>query len=474
MTRRGVDSAPVPICRSTARAQSPTAMTHQTPASLLARAAVACLCATGVLHAAEPKVSTARSRSEDFSFRDVPPPALNDAGSKAKVSVVAGTLDRNGAGVEALTDGKVPTQADEPRRNVFFAPGEAGGRLVFDLGEAKSVTAIASFSWHPESRAAQRYTVWGSASADAAGATEPTPEALAKAGWTLVGKVDTSRQRPGQHAARLSAAADKEPLGNFRHLLFDVSPNPDPRGFGQTFYGEIDIETSADTALERLKPAPKQLTEFEAEDKAFKIVLDSTASPDLLPWFKDTAVPVLMKWYPKVRELICLPGQTPDAPKVFEIELREGQLMGRDGIPAYASGPRMTVSSKFMRDHMKGEAVGCLIHEMVHVVQFGNGKRAHRSAPSWLLEGATDYIRWFLFEPESNGAVIRNPDRVHHDDSYRTTANFIDWVTRTHTKDLVQKIHIALHQGYKTEDWKTWTGKPVEELETEWKAALRK
>ena len=419
------------------------------------------------------KVSTARSASDDFAFEGIPSPAVNDTGSKARISVVAGTLDRNGATVEALKDGRVPGNADDPKRNVFFAPGDKGGRLLIDLGEVRAVTALATFSWHPESRAAQRYTAWVAEKANEEALADADAEALAKQGWKPLGTVDTSSLQPGQHAARLAAEKTGDPMGMFRFVLLEVSPNPDPRGFGQTFFSEIDVETAADTQVERLKPAPKQITEFPFEDKAFKIVLDSTASPDLLPWFKETAIPVLMKWYPKVTELIHIEGQTPDAPKVFHIELTEGKLLNRDGIPAFASGPKMTVSSKFMRDHMKDEAVGCLVHEMVHVVQFGKGKRAHRSAPSWLLEGATDYIRWFLFEPESKGAVIRDPDRVHYNDSYRTTANFIDWATRKYARDLVQKIHIALHQGYKVDDWKTWTGKPVEELEAEWKADLK-
>ncbi len=443
------------------------------PSSAWPLVALASLLVSSAVAADGAKVTVARSKTDDFAFEGIPAPALNDSGAKAKVSVAAGTLDRNGAALEALNDGKLPGQADDPRRNVFFAPGEKGGRLLIDLGEARPVTALVTYSWHPDSRAAQRYTAWATEKATVDGLAEATAETLSSQGWKSLGKVDTSALPPGQHAARLAAEKAGDPLGTYRYILLDVSPNPDPRGFGQTFYGEIDVETAADTQIERLKPAPKQITEFPFEDKAFKIVLDSTASHDLLPWFKDTAIPVLMKWYPKVTELIHIEGQTPDAPKIFQIELTEGRLLNRDGIPAFASGPKMTVSSKFMRDHMKDEAVGCLVHEMVHVVQFGSGKRAHRSAPSWLLEGATDYIRWFLFEPESKGAVIRNPDRVHYNDSYRNTANFIDWATRKYTKDLVQKIHIALHQGYKPDDWKTWTGKPVEELEAEWKADLK-
>jgi hypothetical protein len=109
---------------------------------------------------------------------------------------------------------------------------------------------------------------------------------------------------------------------------------------------------------------------------------------------------------------------------------------------------------------------------MVHIVQFGAGRRAHRSVPAWFLEGATDYIRWFLFEPEKNGATIRQPDRVRHNDSYRVTANFFDWVIRNHSPDLLAKAHVAIHKGYSDDLWEQWTGKPVAELEAAWKKDL--
>lgn len=215
--------------------------------------------------------------------------------------------------------------------------------------------------------------------------------------------------------------------------------------------------------------AKKIITEFKS--RGVRITLDSTASPDLLPWFRKTAIPAMLKWYPKVVKLIVVPGETPPAPTAFQIELREGQIIpGHDGIPGFASGDRIVVSSKFMREQMEGEALGCLIHEMVHIVQFGAGQRAHQSVPSWFYEGATDYIRWFLFEPEKKGAVIRNPDLVRYNDSYRVTANFMDWVMRNYTEDLLAKSHIAIHKGYSDALWEEWTGKPVTELEAEWKA----
>ena len=46
------------------------------------------------------------------------------------------------------------------------------------------------------------------------------------------------------------------------------------------------------------------------------------------------------------------------------------------------------------------------MHELVHVVQ-----QYRRRPPGWLVEGIPDYIRWYLYEPQSRGAEI-SPPRV--------------------------------------------------------------
>jgi hypothetical protein len=72
--------------------------------------------------------------------------------------------------------------------------------------------------------------------------------------------------------------------------------------------------------------------------------------------------------------------------------------------------------------------VGSIVHEMVHVVQqYGDYRE-----PSWVVEGLPIYIRFYLFEPEVRGADItpRVANRVRYDDSYRITANFLNWVVK--------------------------------------------
>jgi hypothetical protein len=146
--------------------------------------------------------------------------------------------------------------------------------------------------------------------------------------------------------------------------------------------------------------------------------------------------------------------------------------------PASAGGGRINMNSGWFRRELQREARGSVVHEMVHVVQnYGRGRRRNPSAvrtPGWLVEGMADYIRWFLYEPETRGAEItaRNLDRARYNASYRITGNFLDWVTRQYDQDLVGKLNAAAREGdYSEELWKDATGKKLEELGIEWKKA---
>lgn len=405
-----------------------------------------------------------------FKLGAIPPPAIDDLAAVARLKLVSGRMDPNSGVLEVLADGKLPGGDDEPRSNFFFANSREPSRLTIDLEKPATVRGVTTYSWHRDSRAGQRYRLYGADGAAASFMAAPNAGANpADAGWTLLGKVDTSEKGGGQHAVGIFGRNGR-PLGTFRHLLLEVFPNEDSRGFGNTFFSEIDVIAADDSAPCRTDSVGRMVFEREG----IQITLDATASPDLLPWFREKAVPAMLEWYPKIARLIEIPDKTPPAPKEFRIELREGRILpGRDGIPGYASGDRIVVSSKFMRDQLHGEALGCLIHEMVHIIQFGSGRGAHRSVPSWFSEGATDYIRWFLFEPEKNGAVIHQPDRARYHDSYRVTANFIDWVIRNHAPDLLARAHVAIQAGYSDDLWTEWTGKTVAELESEWKADLK-
>ena len=102
-----------------------------------------------------------------FRFEKVPAPRRQDAAAKATFSLIDGRPDANGAGLEALHDGLLPTEEDEPPANFFFRAGSRGGRIGVDLGAALEVGAVNTYSWHPGGRGPQVYTLYGSAGTNA-------------------------------------------------------------------------------------------------------------------------------------------------------------------------------------------------------------------------------------------------------------------------------------------------------------------
>ena len=81
-----------------------------------------------------------------FAFTKIASPATNDLGTTAKWQILKGQPDRNGAGLTALHDGKVPAGDDEPRRNFFFASSTNRGLIHVDLGKIEELERITSYS----------------------------------------------------------------------------------------------------------------------------------------------------------------------------------------------------------------------------------------------------------------------------------------------------------------------------------------
>src|SRR5690349_16618618 len=161
--------------------------------------------------------------NREFKFRDVPSPAINDAAATAKLKLIDGELDPNGAALTALTDGRLPTDEDEPGANVFFNTGSSGGRFRMDLGKSMDIAQINSYSWHPNTRGPQLYKLY------AAEGTEPglnlDPKRgvdPATVGWKFIALVNTLPQQGedgGQYGVSVRDASGS--LGKYRYLLFD-------------------------------------------------------------------------------------------------------------------------------------------------------------------------------------------------------------------------------------------------------------
>jgi hypothetical protein len=409
--------------------------------------------------------------SGDFSFANVPRPRRADAGATAKLTLVDGQRDGNGAALEALVDGRLPTEDDEPGANFFFAANTDGGRLLLDLGRKVTVGQVNTFSWHPSGRGPQVYELYASdGTADGFNAQPRRGTDPVAVGWQRVARVNTrpaSGERGGQYG--VSLAGSDGPLGQWRYLLFDVARTDSGDAFANTFFSEFDVVEHGAPAEPEPSPATGGRETFATEDGKYRFTFVTTDAPDLAEWARTELKPVVLAWYPKL--VAMLPSEGYTAPDQVTLVFRGG--MG--GTPASASGARVNCNREWFRNNLRGEARGSVVHELVHVVQqYG---RAPRNAPrpGWLVEGIADYVRWFRYEPETRGAEItrRNLERARYDASYRVTGNFLNWVSGKYDSNLVTQLNAALRQGTYTEEmWQKRTGHTVQELGTEWRAAL--
>jgi len=190
----------------------------------------------------------------------------------------------------------------------------------------------------------------------------------------------------------------------------------------------------------------------------YNYVVDTSAAPELDQWMRTKMLPTVRKWYPKLVEMF--PSEGWEASKTVTLNFNAAE----DTPPAYAVGNVVTFGRKWITGNP--EEVGCGIHEIFHVVQDD-----YCDASGWLEEGIADYVRWYLFEPESHGCDMDlSSDEVHYDCGYRESANFLDFVERK-CPGTVRELNALCRQGKYDEAsyWKKRTGKDVKELEAEWK-----
>jgi hypothetical protein len=403
-----------------------------------------------------------------FKFTTVAAPLRGDAAAKATFTIVDGERDPSGGDLARLNDGAWPNGDDQPGSNFFFRAGDDGGRIVADLGSVIEVKQVNTYSWHRGTRGPQVYRLYASDgnSADFNAAPKRNVDPL-KAGWKLIGTVDTrpkDKAPGGQYGVAISDSGGS--LGKARYFLFDISRTEDTDNFGNTFFSEIDI---LDKNAGEIVEAPL-VESVETDGGAYRFTVDTTEAPDLTEWSKKELIPVMKKWYPLIVSMLPSEGFTP--PRTFSITFTNSYR----GVAA-TGGNRIECSPAWYRQNLKTEAIGSIVHELVHVVQqYGRARRSGGSRPpGWLVEGIPDYIRWYLYEPQSRGAEIspKNAARARHDASYRVSANFINWVIAKYDKDLIKELNAAMREGrYAPEIWKERTGKPVEELAEEWKKSL--
>lgn len=405
-----------------------------------------------------------RQATSEFKLPETPPVSAEDAGNIASAKLVAGTQDFNSGPLRVLFDGAVPQHQDEPQSN-FFLAGNDPGKLLIDIGREVELRQFNTYSWHPFLRGPQVYTLYGY-TGPVAGDEEPTvSENLedAASGWAQIAEVDTRRKfadAGGQYGVSVRAANDGV-IGKYRYLLMAISSTDDRRRDSQTFYSEIDI---VDGQTYEKKKNVRQVDVLDIDGK-YQISFDTTEVPEVRGWVDDVLKPICKEWYPKIARM--LPSEGYEAPDSFTIYFHKDM----SGV-ANASGRRINCAGPWFLRNLNGEAPGSVVHEMVHIVQQYSGRRGRNRNPGWMVEGVADYIRWFLYEPEKN-RPRPNPRRANYDDSYRTTAAFLNFVMNQYDKKLVEKMNVAMREGrYSDSLWTEITGKNPDVLWDEYVKTL--
>jgi hypothetical protein len=220
----------------------------------------------GSVARAEVKVVTERNQGDqatsEFKFKQVPSPAKTSAATKATFSIIDGEKDGASAELDALHDGKLPSEEDEPDSNFFFNADTDGGSIVIDLGSVIDIKQINTYSWHPNTRGPQIYTLYA-ADGSAPGFTASPKKDVdpTTVGWKLITKVDTKPKGDeigGQYGVSISDTNGS--LGKFRYLLMVITKTEGDDGFGNTFYSEICVidnnEKPAAPAVPAVPAAP--------------------------------------------------------------------------------------------------------------------------------------------------------------------------------------------------------------------------
>ena len=206
-----------------------------------------------------------------------------------------------------------------------------------------------------------------------------------------------------------------------------------------------------------------------------KLVFDTSKAPDLRQWTEGKFAPTMREWVVKLTDIMASDGWTPPKEILFRFVVEP--LKSATNAPAWASTWKNTVNLRidWFRENLNGEALGCTIHELTHIMQDYWSKGQNKdNCPSWASEGYADYIRWILFEPEADGCgyVRKNIKKYHYNDSYRVTAHFFGFV-ESRCPGTMKKLNAALrdHTFDNGKFWQATTGKSAEELESDWKAA---
>ena len=159
-----------------------------------------------------------------------------------------------------------------------------------------------------------------------------------------------------------------------------------------------------------------------------EFIVDTADAPEMKEWAEKVAREC-ERWYPMINDELQSDGYKP--PTEVKLALKSSY----DGVAAASDG-EIVGSVRYFKTHP--DDVGAMFHETTHIVQ----NYQHGDNPGWLVEGISDYLRFFKYEPGKLGTI--NAANAHYNDAYRTSAAFLAFVSEKYDKELVKKLN-AIH-----------------------------
>lgn len=181
----------------------------------------------------------------------------------------------------ALVDGKLGKGFGP-----VFANGVSNGAYKMDLGSVKAVSAINSWSVAMGQRGTQKVTLYGS------DASKDPGWDLNK--WSVIGSIDTSGSAGKVYTAASLRAASGKALGDFRWVLWSVSPVTTAGGGENTSFQELGVElvgNQPNSVPQSANAFPGEKSNFKGYDRyniktekgSFSVICPKQAAPGK-PW----------------------------------------------------------------------------------------------------------------------------------------------------------------------------------------------
>lgn len=189
------------------------------------------------------------------------------------------------------------------------------------------------------------------------------------------------------------------------------------------------------------------------------VLIDIADAPEMQAW-AEQARDLVREWFPLICQFLATEEYAPPATLTL-------QFKPEIHVPAYCSEGTITINAKWVAEHP--DDFGMVIHEMVHVIQ---SYPDEGDVPAWLMEGLTDYIRFYRYEPDVPRPRI-DPLKSKYTDAYRTTAAFLAWLSGKYDRRLIYRLDRLFRTGgYSPAFFVETAGKDIDTLWSEFVATV--